>query len=77
MNKEIFLKTEFQKQTILKYCEEVLESGKEHRVIFSPADKDKTLRQLGGLFGVWKKSLSDQSGYEVAWLHKYFKRKFF
>lgn len=76
LNREIYLKSKVQLETINSLCESILKSGKEHRVIITPADKDKTLRQLGGLFGVWISHLEDQTGFDATWMHVYLKKKF-
>lgn len=77
MKKIVELKSERQIETVQAYCQEILDNDlKLHIVEIKPYVKEKTLSQLGGLFGVWFKYLSEQTGYELTELHRIYKEKF-
>jgi hypothetical protein len=78
MKKTINLKSKIQRDAILGYCDLLLadKDAGLHMVEIMPYKKPKTLEQLGGLFGVWFKWLSEQTGYSVEMLHKYYKNKY-
>ena len=45
-------------------------------IIFREVDHDKTLKQLGALFGVWSRYLSNKDGESVDYVHRMLKAKF-
>lgn len=44
--------------------------------VYSPIRKDKTLKQLGGVFGVWVKYLAQDNDDSEAYIHDMLKAKF-
>ena len=47
-----------------------------YEVTFSEVNKDKTLKQLGALFGNWVKYLADDLGESEDYIHRMLKAKF-
>ena len=47
-----------------------------YEIIFREVEKDKTLKQLGALFGLWSTYLSKKDGESVDYIHRMLKAKF-
>jgi hypothetical protein len=54
----------------------ILEAADDEEMIIRTAGKEKTLEQLGGIFGAWAKYISDQTGMSVHEVHTEWKGKF-
>lgn len=70
-----FCVIEHNKNHILSEIQSIAPDGKTE-IIIRPVSRNKTLRQLNTLFGVWLKHVSEYTGDELDSIHKMLKAKF-
>lgn len=63
------------KANALQLISQLVADG-QYEVVIQPIKQDKTLRQLGGLFGVWLPAIEDATGKDRAEIKQDFKREF-
>lgn len=75
MNKIFTLYTPHIKNNAIHYMESLPLDGS-HEVVFREVKANKTLKQLGGIFGCWEKCLSDREGRSIKEIHQELKKDF-